>query len=105
MQALFNCFAVNNHHIVLFAAIIIMPTNKVRIHVGSDPLGTPAIKLQEISWVCVKPRSQERQRPVAQKRLIDFGPVSTTSEVHKLSPGPKNGVAPMKEFQILRNIL
>lgn len=65
MQVLFNCFADNNHHIVLFAVIIIMPTNKVRIHIGSDLLGTPAIKLRQISWVCVKPRSQERRRPVA----------------------------------------
>lgn len=82
-----------------------MPTNKVGIHIGSDQLGTPAIKLQEISWVCAKPRSEERQRPVAQKRLIVLGSVSSTSEVHKLSPGLKNGVAPMKGFQILRNIL
>lgn len=72
-----------------------MHKNKMRIHMGSHPLSTAATKLRHISWVLVTPRSQERKRSVEQRRLIGFRPVSTMSRMHKLSPGSKNGLAPM----------
>jgi hypothetical protein len=55
-------FTTNNHYILLFTAIIIMHANKLRIHIGSNPLGTPASKLRQFCWILATPVSQQRKR-------------------------------------------
>lgn len=67
IQVLVNCFIANNHYIDLFLLLlIIMHTNKLRIHtgshIGSNPLGTPAIKLKQFCWVLAALVSQGRKR-------------------------------------------
>ena len=44
---MFNCFAKNNHHIVLFAPIMIIHINRLWVQMGSDLLGAPDIKFTE----------------------------------------------------------
>lgn len=61
IQMLLNCFAENNHHIVLFAPVMIIHRNRLWVQMGSDLSSAPDIKFTEekevscTAWANVAP--------------------------------------------------